>query len=743
MSGRTSADKALYLDASQPVESRVGDLLTRMTLEEKIAQLGSSGLDGCLDGESFSPGKLRQKIEKLGIGVLHSSMIQTHPNCTKINLEVINQAQKYLVENTRLPIPAIITAEGIHGHMSDGAAVFPHSIAMASSWDPDLAYRVGSAVAREARAVGISQILSPVLDLCREPRWGRCQETYGEDPYLVSQMGAAFIKGLQGDGPAIDQDHVAATPKHFAAHGSPESGINISPVQTGPRELRTLYLPPFKTAICEAGALSIMPCYSEIDGIPAARNKELLTKILRQEWGFQGYTYSDWESIEMLHTVHHTASTLAEAGKQAIEAGMDLDAPEPRAYGEELLKLVKAGQVAERIIDTAVSRILRVKFLLGLFENPYFADKRRAAEVRDCKEHRELARQVARESIILLRNEGDILPLDEHIGSIAVIGPNADAARTGNYSGVNDRLVTVLDGIRNRVPDAAVSCANGCGIYDLCSDGIAQAVEVAANAEVAILVVGECNEVCEEGTDQTDLDLPGVQMELVKAVAATGTPVVVVLMNGRPLSIPWIAQHVPAVLEVWYPGEEGGNAVADVLFGDHNPCGKLPVSLPRSVGHVPVFYNHKPSARGIYHKPGEPGRPGRDYVFSSPTPLYEFGFGLSYTRFSYSDLTVKPNKIASGGRVKITVTLRNTGKRAGAEVVQLYVNDVVSTVTTPVKVMRRFEKIHLKPGETTHVEFELTPSDLALLDDRMEWVVEPGEFEVMVGGLKEAFVVDL
>jgi beta-glucosidase len=407
-------------------------------------------------------------------------------------------------------------------------------------------------------------------------------------------MGAAFIKGLQGDGPAIDQDHVAATPKHFAAHGSPESGINISPVQTGPRELRTLYLPP-----------------------------------------------------------------------------------------------------------------------------------------------------LARESIILLRNEGDILPLDEHIGSIAVIGPNADAARTGNYSGVNDRLVTVLDGIRNRVPDAAVSCANGCGIYDLCSDGIAQAVEVAANAEVAILVVGECNEVCEEGTDQTDLDLPGVQMELVKAVAATGTPVVVVLMNGRPLSIPWIAQHVPAVLEVWYPGEEGGNAVADVLFGDHNPCGKLPVSLPRSVGHVPVFYNHKPSARGIYHKPGEPGRPGRDYVFSSPTPLYEFGFGLSYTRFSYSDLTVKPNKIASGGRVKITVTLRNTGKRAGAEVVQLYVNDVVSTVTTPVKVMRRFEKIHLKPGETTHVEFELTPSDLALLDDRMEWVVEPGEFEVMVGGLKEAFVVDL
>ena len=726
----------LYLDSSQPVEKRTKNLLSRMTLEEKVSQLGANLLDYILDDDHFSVRKFKKMLSDLGIGVLHNINKDSRQNA-----EVVREVQRYLMEETRLGIPAIITGEGVHGHMSQGATIFPQGIAQASTWNSDLVEKVSSVVAREARAVGVSQILSPVLDLSREPRWGRCQENYGEDPYLTSRMGVAYIKGLQGEGPAIDGEHCAATPKHFAAHGTPESGINIAPVHTGVRELRTEYLPPFKAAVCEAGAASIMNCYSEIDGIPCASSKGLLTGILRKEWGFKGYVYSDWQSIFMLHSLHHTANNLEEAGKQAIEAGLDLEAPIPEAYGKKLLNLVKQGKVSIKTIDQAASRILRLKFLLGLFENPY-PDPGFAQTIRNCAEHKELVLQTARESITLLKNEGNILPLSKTVSSIAVIGPNADKAQVGNYSVPKAGMTTVLQGIKKKVSAGTqVYYSQGCGIFELLTGGIPEAVETARKADVVVLVLGESNQVCEEGTDQTDLRLPGVQLELVKAIVETGKPVVAVLYNGRPLDISYLAENIPVILETWYPGEDGGTAVAEILFGDYNPSGKLPVSLPRSTGHIPVYYNHKPNAKGVYHKPGSPGNPGRDYVFAPTTPLFEFGHGLSYTTFSYSNLRVSPAKISPSGQVKGSVEVTNTGDRSGTEVVQVYLRDVVSSVTTPVRMLKRFQKVELRPGEKKKVQFTLFPSDLELLNQQMKMVVEPGVFEVMVGGLTKKFEV--
>lgn len=730
----------LYKDSNKPVEHRVEDLIGRMTLEEKVAQLASSYMDSVTDSGEFNETKMEGAVQRLGIGVIHSFQWGVNKN-TPQQMMTSNKVQKYLIEKTRLGIPAIITGEGVHGHLSRGATVFPHAIALASTWDTDMVGQVASIVAKEARSAGVSQILSPVLDLAREPRWGRVQETYGEDPYLTSRMGVAFIRNLQGKGPNVDNEHTAATPKHFAAHGSPESGINLGPVHIGERELRDTYLPAFEAAICEAGALSVMPAYHEIDGIPCSTSKFLLNKVLREEWGFEGYTYSDWEALDMLYTFHKTAESLADAGKQAFEAGMDLEAPQPVCYGLHLLEHVKAGRVAIDTIDRSVRRILRLKFLLGLFENP-FCDPEYAKSVRNKPEHRAFAGKVARESVVLLKNEGELLPLSKNTARIAVIGPSADVVRLGDYSGDNEKLVTLLEGVRNAVAAGAeVTYARGCGIFELSTDGIPEAVEAAKNADVAIMAVGESDELCYEGTDQHDLELPGVQMELVKAVYETGTPVVVVLLNGRPLSISWIAGHVPAILEAWYPGEEGGNAIADVLFGDFNPCGKLPVTIPRSVGHVPSFYNHKPSARGYYHKPGAPGKPGRDYALASPSALFEFGYGLSYTEFTYTNLKIEPSEIAPAAEVEVAVTVKNTGEVSGSEVVQLYINDVVSSVTTPAKALKRFTKIALDPGEERTVTFTLGPKDLAMLNGHMEWVVEPGEFEVMVGGLMGSFRV--
>ncbi len=732
-----------YQDPKLPVETRLEDILGRMTVEEKVAQTGMSYLDAWVEDYKLDGKKAKDVMDSLAIGTVHQFHFETYDDPKRniaANVRCVNELQKYLVEETRLGIPTIITGEGVHGHWAAEATVYPHAIAMSSTWEPELLTEVADTVSKECRAAGISQILSPVFDLAREPRWGRVQETYGEDPYLSARMGVAYIKGIQGNGPPIDQEHCAATAKHFAGHGSPESGVNISPVVVGPREMRMLFLPPFEAAVKEAKTLSVMNAYHEIDGVPMAGSYEYLTKVLRHEWGFKGYVYSDWGSVQWLHDLHRIAPSMALAGKLAIESGVDMDAPLD-GYGTKLLKLVREGKVAESVVEEAARRVLRVKFILGLFENPYTSPEL-AAKVRMNPKHRALARRVAQESLVLLKNDGNVLPLASKVKSIAVIGPNADQAQLGNYSGHNDCLVSPLMGIKARAGEkVTVNYAKGCGLWEQDKSGFAEAVAAAKKSDVAIVVVGEDTALCTEGNDTNNLELAGVQLDLVKAVHETGTPVVVVLMNGRQLAIEWIADNVPAIIEVWFPGEEGGNALADVLFGDVNPSGKLTVSMPRSTGHIPSFYNKKPSFANVYHVPGAIDKPGRDYVFSPPTPVFPFGHGLSYTTFAYSDLKVSPGKVGPGGKVKVSVKVENTGKRAGAEVVQVFINDMYSSVETPIKLLKRFKKVKLEPGESKVLTFTLEPKDLQLLDLNMNWVVEPGDFEVMVADLKATFAV--
>jgi len=742
--------KPAYTDSTLSADERVTDLLGRMTIEEKIRQMSMHRIEDLMKGNRVCRTTMKAALRGTSIGCLQDP--RTDPAGSA---KAVNEVQEHLVEHTRLGVPAIVVSECLHGHLSGGATIFPQAIALASTWNPELIGRVAEVAAKEARAVGVAQALAPDLDLARDPRWGRVEETYGEDPYLVSRMGVAYIKGMQGAGAAIDGDHLVCTAKHYAAHGSPEAGMNLAPVAGGLRDLRTLYLPPFQAAVKEAGVLSVMPAYSDYDGVPATSSKLLLTRVLREEWAFQGYVFADYGAVHMLHSFHKTAASAEEAGQQALAAGMDLEAPSDYGFGDRLLGLVKKGQVDVALIDQAVSRILRVKFLAGLFENPY-ADVAKAEEVVNRPAHRKLARKVAQESIVLLKNQHGLLPLSRNTGTIAVIGPNADMAQLGDYSYPKASAVTPLQGLRDAVSKRTeILYARGCGLFEESRDGFEEAVDVAEKSDVAVVVIGGASMImagigwgtddrvatCGEGFDRTDLSPPGVQGDLVKAVHATGTPTVVVMVHGRPYSIPWMVEHVPAIVEAWYPGEEGGNALADVLFGKVNPSGKLPVSVPRSVGHVPACYNYKPSARGYYRRPGSPDSPGRDYVFAEPTPLFGFGHGLSYTTFKYSSLRVSPRKILPGGRVTVTVTVHNTGEMAGQEVVQLYLNDVVSSVTTPVRALRRFEKITLKPGEQTTVSFELKPEDLMVLDEEQRWVVEPGAFEVMIAGLEATFQV--
>lgn len=742
----------LYLDSSQSVDKRVKDLLGRMTLEEKIRQTGFIMGKKLVENKRFSAILTKKLLGNMSIGG-----IMDPQESSSRTAKIINVIQKYLVTKTRLGIPALIMGECLHGHLSPGATIFPQSIGLSCSWHPGLIEKIAAAAAREASSLGIRQAFSPNLDVARDPRWGRVEETYGEDTYLCSRLGVAYIEGLQGRKDKIVRDKLVATPKHFAAHCAPEGGINIAPADVGIRKLREEYLPPFKAAV-EAGVLSIMPAYNEIDGIPCAASEFLLRKILREEWGFEGYTFADFGSIDMLTAFHNVAVDLQEAGRQAFEAGLDMEAPKIKCFGKNLLELVKKGVVSKARLDEAVGRILRVKFLAGLFESPY-VDEDKVKEIVHCNRHVKLARKAAGESIVLLKNKDNLLPLDKNVSSIAVIGPNADVAECGDYCFPKSEDISPLKGIRKAVSQGTkVTFAPGCDMHDLSREGFKEAVQIARNSDVAVMFVGGSSmslggvgwvvdgkatrsSTCGEGFDRTNLNLSGVQQELVEAVAATGTPVVVVLINGRPLSIVWIAEHIPAILEAWYPGEQGGYAIADILFGKINPSAKLTMSFPRSVGQVPKYYSQKPSARGIYKKPGSPGKPGRDYVYSQSSPLYEFGHGLSYTSFHYSNLRITPEKIGPCGEVRVRVEVKNTGKREGDEVVQLYVNDVVSSVTTPVKTLKRFKKIKLKPGEKKEVKFMLNAHDLSLINRDMKPVVESGKFEIMTGGLKDTFEV--
>jgi beta-glucosidase len=736
-----------YKNPALPVDQRVTDLLKQMTLEEKIAQLTcvwaqrpqvKPQTDFSVDRGEFSPEAAKQ-VFKYGIGQIARQRERKGPREGAV---FANAVQKWLIENTRLGIPAMLHDEILHGHMAKGSTSFPQPIALASSWEPEFLTQVFTAAAMETRLRGSHIVLGPNLDLAREPRWGRTEETYGEDPYLVARMGVAVIKAIQGAGPTIDGNHVIATAKHFAAHGQPEGGTNIAPSNYSERVLREAFLPSFEAAVKEAGVMSVMPSYNEIDGVPSHANKWLLQDLLRKEWGFKGLIASDYYAIPQLQELHHVIDNKAAAAKLSIESGVDIELPDPDTF-PILLQLVRDGKVAEAMIDDAVARNLRAKFLLGLFENPY-VDPEQTVKITNSAETRALAAEAARRSIVLLKNANNLLPLDRNtLKSIAVIGPNANRAHLGGYSDDPQRGVSVLQGITDKVgSQIKVSYAEGCKITkeggdwfadtshlsDPAEDAklIAQAVEVAKTADVALLVLGSNEDTNKEGWadnhlgDRDSLDLVGRQDDLVKAILATGKPTIVLLNNSGPLSINYIAQNVPAILEGFYLGQETGIAVADVLFGDFNPSGKLAVSFPRSVGQLPIFYNRKPTAK-------------RGYLFTSKDPLFPFGFGLSYTTFEYSDLTISPAQISASGQTKVSVKVTNTGKRAGDEIVQLYIRDVVSSVTRPIMELKDFRKLKLAPGESKTVEFVITPDKLWFYDLNMKRVVEPGWFDIMVG----------
>ena len=842
-----------YQDAKTPVEDRVKDLLSRMTLEEKVRQMDMYRGDFFKDKEDFAKAKSAEKIGNLGIGAIHD----LYPRSAKM----INDLQTNVIKGNRWGIPALIMCEMLHGYLDEGSTAFPMNIGLGATWDVAVMDKVGKVIGMEARAHGVHFGFGPNLDLGREPRWGRVAETFGEDAFLNSEIGLAFIKGLQGDDLKSDRS-IIAEPKHFAVHGIPQAGGNSSPILVGERSAREDHLPSFQKAFTKGGALGTMCAYSELDGIPCAANHWLLTDVLRKEWGFKGLVVSDLGAIKYIQTTHKVADSPKDAIREAVSAGVDMQFYDfsNEFWQNTVIELVNEKKLTMENIDRAAGAVLRLKFLLGLFENPY-TDKNLIKERFHTKENQAVALEAAQKSMVLLKNDNNILPLSKSIKNIAVIGPNANASRMGGYAPKNSVGTTVFEGIQQIVgktanvvyeegvplivkgqiipskylftPDESQNglkgeyfnnrnlegtpaltridsqlefdwpWAPGDGVNvddfsirwtgflksDQALDGwlglssddgirmyiddqlvidnwtkgatsmvtvpkniekgkkykvriemweggwgarahfrwnlekvnLQPAIEAAKKADVAIVVLGESNELVEENRDVASLDLFGIQQQLIEEIQKTGTPVVCVLLNGRPLSTNWIAENIPAVIEGWFPGEFGGRAVADVLFGDYNPAGRLPITVPKSVGQLPIYYNQKPSA---IHK----------YVAESEHPLYSFGFGLSYTKFEYSNLKISANEIKPNGEVKVSVDVKNIGNLDGDEVVQLYINDVYSSVTTPEKTLKGFKRLNIKKGEIKNVEFTLTPDELSIWNREMKSVVEPGDFEVMVGG---------
>jgi beta-glucosidase len=744
----------VYKNPRAPLEARVEDLLSRMTLEEKVAQMQSiwEAKSEVFDAKlEFDPKKMAQKFPN-GIGQFARPSDATGPTSPRIlpgrdarsTIRLVNALQHYAMQNTRLGIPIMFHEEGLHGYVAPGATSFPQAIALASSWDPDLLRAVNAVTAREMRARGVTQALTPVVDVARDPRWGRIEETFGEDPYLVGELGVAAVEGLQGLGKTqlLAEGKVFATLKHLTGHGQPESGTNVGPAPYSERTLREFFFPPFEKIIARTGISTVMPSYNEIDGVPSTANVWLLEKVLRGEWGFQGAVVSDYYAIEDLQKLHHIAATPEEAARLALRAGVDLDLPGVGAYAT-LTQQVRAGTVSEALIDQSVRRLLLLKFRAGLFEAP-FADAAKAIALTNNVEARALARTAAQRSITLLKNDGT-LPLKLADGDppvIAVIGPNAAVARLGGYSSVPPATASILEGIRVKVgARAKIVFAQGVKITasdDWWSDEvqladpaenrrlIQAAVAAARDADQIILAIGDTEQTSREGWaqthlgDRTSLDLVGEQQALFDALRALNKPLVVVLINGRPASTVTIAEKANALLEGWYLGEQGGHAMADVLFGDVNPGGKLPVTIARGVGQLPVFYNAKPSAR-------------RGYLFDSVDPLFPFGYGLSYTSFEIGTPSLSADHIGIDGSVTVSVRVRNSGARAGDETVQLYVHQLVGSVTRPIKELKAFERIALAAGESKTVSFTLTPETFRMWNVAMQRVVEPGSFEVMVG----------
>jgi beta-glucosidase len=737
----------LYKDPNASIPARVEDLLKRMTLEEKVAQIGTiwNNKDSILDGEgNFDPAKASAQLP-YGIGQiarpgdLEGTKRTGIARNTRETTALIDAIQHWAVEKTRLGIPVWFHDEGLHGAVIVNGTSFPQAIALASTWDPDLVRRVNAVTGRELAARGVTEALSPVVDVARDPRWGRIEETFGEDPYLCGEMGVAAVQGLQGDALPLAPGKVFATLKHMTGHGQPESGTNVGPAPFGERTIREFFLPPFEEVVHRTNVRAVMASYNEVDGVPSHVNTWLLGTVLRGEWGYKGAVVSDYFAIEQLTDLHHVVPDHAAGAVRALRAGVDVDNPNGASFGT-LVASVKAGKITEKEIDVAVRRFLTVKFQAGLFEHP-FHDVDAADALTGNADGDALATEAARRAAVLLKNDGT-LPLSKSIKTLAVIGPNAASMHLGGYSGVPRHIVTVLDGIKAKLGASAnVLYSEGVQITQSSEWGadevkladpaenrkrIAEAVTVAKKADTIVLVLGDTEQTSREAWadnhlgDRDDLNLVGQQDELADAIFALGKPVVVVLINGRPLSVVNVAAKANALIEGWYLGQDTGTAMADILFGDANPGGHLPVTIARSVGQLPMFYNYKPSAH-------------RGYLFDTTAPLFPFGFGLSYTTFDVSAPRLSAQTIKPDGSVTVSVEVKNTGTRAGDDVVQLYLHQQVASVTRPVKELKGFQRVTLAPGEQKTVTFTVGPHELRMYNQQMQRVVEPGAFDIMSG----------
>lgn len=706
------------------IERKIDALLSRMTLEEKLGQLQQ--LDGEANG-NFRP----EHLELVRRGLLGSTL-------NVRGVERTNQLQRIAVEESRMKIPLIFGFDVIHGYRT----IFPIPLGEASSWDTAAAERSASIAAREARAAGVHWTFAPMLDIARDARWGRITEGAGEDPFLGAAMARARVRGFQGADYSVP-DRVVACAKHWVAYGAAESGRDYNTTDMSENTLRAIYLPPFKAAL-DAGVGTFMSAFNDLNGVPTTANPFTLTKILRDEWKFDGFVVSDYTAVEEL-LKHGVAANEQEAARLALSAGVEMEMVS-RLYNKHIPQLVKEGKLSAATLDEAVRRILRIKFRLGLFEHP-FADAARESLMLMNSVHRTAARRIAARSMVLLKNERETLPLKESLKSIAVVGPLADSPKEmlGSWTGDGNQsdAVTLLDGIKARVGTrATVTYAKGCDIETDSNAGFAAAVAAARAADFTIIAVGESADMSGEAASRSSLDLPGRQLELIQAIHETGKPYAVVLMNGRPLSINWVAEHSPAILETWFAGTEGGNAIADVLFGVVNPGGKLPVTFPRSAGQCPIYYNHKNTGR----PPDANNKYTSKYLDVPWTPLFPFGYGLSYTKFRLTNLQLSAPSIAVGGSLTASVEVENTGALAGDEVVQLYIRDVASSVTRPVKELKGFERITLRAGEKRRVTFTLGTEQLGFYNRELRFVVEPGEFKVFAGtnsqeGLEASFAV--
>lgn len=747
----------VYRDPDAPLGRRVADLLGRMTLEEKVGQMLGIWQDKAdiMNGMDFSAARAQQAFPD-GFGQLTrvsdkrggadggeaAGGTADRWRTPAKTVEFVNALQRWALDETRLGIPVLVHEESLHGYMATEATMFPQAIALAGTFDTELMREVSSTIAREVRVRGVPYVLSPVVDIVRDPRWGRIEETFGEDPYLVAEMGVAAVEGLQGRGKfeQLADDKVFATLKHMTGHGQPESGNNVAPAQISERELRDNFFPPFREIVRRTSIGAVMPSYNEIDGVPSHANTWLLDDVLRGEWGFEGMIVSDYNGIEQLQSLHHVSRDIEESARMALAAGVDCELPNGDAY-RTLVRQVRDGKVSEAAIDTAVERILELKFRAGLFENP-FGDVAETARITGNDEARRLALKTAQKSLCLLSNDGTLPLVAGAQKRIALIGPNAAIARLGGYSSVPKQVVTLLDGMRE-ILDGKAEVLHAQGVFITQSEDrsaheilladrdenlrlIDAAVATASEADIIVLAIGDTEQTSREGFasyhlgDRTDIDLVGEQNELFDALYALGKPIVVCAINGRPPSWPNVVARANAILECWYPGQEGGTAMAQALFGNVNPGAKLPLTVVRDEGQIPFFYNHKPSAR-------------RGYLFADKSPLFAFGHGLSYTSFEIGAPVLSAARIPVSGHVDVSVDVRNTGERAGDEVVQLYVRDRIASVTRPVKLLKGFQRVSLAPGEQKTVTLRLGPDAFSFWNSAMKEVVEPGNFEILAG----------